>query len=100
MIYLKAAASAALILGAATAAVAEPRGRSVNQQGQAVQQLRSDVLVVMSAGDNPPGQSSRPTDPDMGDDNAALRAISEVCTKNTPAARRSAICDDQPVSPD
>ena len=48
----------------------------------------------------PPGQANRPDDPDQGDDNAALRAISEVCTKDNPAADRSAICPSRPVSPE
>jgi hypothetical protein len=47
----------------------------------------------------PPGQSSRPADPDQGDDHAAARAIEMVCTKDTPAAQRSAICP-VPISPD
>jgi len=46
----------------------------------------------------PPGQSKRPVDPDQGDDHASIIAIERVCTKNTPAARRSAICP-VPVSP-
>ena len=32
-------------------------------------------------------------DPDQGDDNASARAKEVVCTKDTPAAQRSAICD-------
>lgn len=46
----------------------------------------------------PPGQVNRPVDPDQGDDNASLTAIQIVCNKDTPAARRSAICQ-QPISP-
>ena len=45
-----------------------------------------------------PGQANRPVDPDRGDDNASDRAIQMVCTKDTPAAQRSAICP-KPVSP-
>ena len=55
--------------------------------------------MVRSNGDNPPGQDKRPFDPDMGDDNASDRAIFEVCTKNRPAAQRSAICRRGPISP-
>ena len=58
-----------------------------------------NALESMKNGSSPPGQSKRPVDPDQGDDNAALRAISEVCTKDTPAAQRSAICPGPPVSP-
>ncbi|MFL6756838.1 MAG: hypothetical protein ACJ8EG_04605 [Sphingomicrobium sp.] len=46
----------------------------------------------------PPGQTTRPVDPDQGDDHASPRAIAVVCSKNTPAARRSAICP-VPISP-
>lgn len=55
-------------------------------------------LDAMAASAVPPGQSSRPDDPDRGDDNASDRAIQMVCTKDTPAAQRSAICP-KPVSP-
>lgn len=41
---------------------------------------------------------ARDIDPDQGDDNASDRAIDEVCTKDTPAADRSAICDSSPIS--
>lgn len=46
----------------------------------------------------PPGQEKRKVDPDQGDDNASLTAIQIVCNKDTPAARRSAICR-RPISP-
>ena len=64
------------------------------------QVLLRALNAMVSQRDNPPGQSRRPTDPDMGDDNASERAILVVCSMNTPAARRSAICDRRPVSPD
>ena len=51
---------------------------------------------------SPPGQTTRKSDPDQGDDNAVLRAIKIVCTMDTPAAKRSAICfgdEDSPASP-
>ena len=41
------------------------------------------------------GPPAKTVDGDQGDDHASLRAISVVCTKDTPASRRSAIC---PVS--
>ena len=48
-------------------------------------------------------QNTRSDKGDQGDENAALRAIVEVCLKDTPAAKRSAICFDEnpdgPVSP-
>ena len=42
-------------------------------------------------------QANRKVDPDQGDDHASARAIAVVCSKDTPAARRSAICPT-PVS--
>jgi len=55
-------------------------------------------LDAMASAAVPPGQANRPVDPDRGDDNASDRAIQMVCTKDTPAAQRSAICP-KPVSP-
>jgi len=46
----------------------------------------------------PPGQSSRPVDPDQGDDNASIVAIDRVCNHDNPSATRSAICPT-PISP-
>ena len=54
-------------------------------------------LDAMIASASPPGQGNR-VNRDQGDDNASDRAIRVVCTKNTPAAQRSAICP-VPVSP-
>jgi hypothetical protein len=54
-------------------------------------------LDAMIASASPPGQANR-TDRDQGDDHASDRAIQVVCTKDTPAAQRSAICP-RPISP-
>jgi hypothetical protein len=62
---------------------------------QATDQLRSALAAMVA----PPGQSSRPADPDQGDDHASATAIAVVCSKDTPAAQRSAICPT-PISPD
>ena len=57
------------------------------------QELKKGLDAVMaSVQPNPP---ARTKDNDQGDDNASDRAKDVVCTKDTPAARRSAIC---PVS--
>ena len=85
-----------LVALAGTAAVAKP-GEGGNAKPE--QALLKSLNAIVQNGVNPPGQSKRPNDPDMGDDNAALRAILVVCTKDTPAAQRSAICDRPPVSP-
>ena len=87
-------ASFLLCLGAPVAAKenkpAEPDPKSLG--------VLKKGLDAMAAAAVPPGQSNRPDDPDRGDDNASDRAIQMVCTKDTPAAQRSAICP-KPVSP-
>ena len=45
-----------------------------------------------------PGPPAKTVDNDQGDDHASDRAIQVVCSKDTPAARRSAICP-VPISP-
>lgn len=54
-------------------------------------------LDAMIASASPPGQANR-ADGDQGDDHASERAIQVVCSKDTPAAQRSAICP-RPISP-
>lgn len=80
-------AAAALI--ASAPAAAGPNGKSAT---------RPDVAVPADHGSKATPGWARKIDPDMGDDNASDRAIDEVCTKGTPAAERSAICDDTPMS--
>ena len=87
-------AAAALIATPAVANGAGANSRASHDLRLALHQM------IQSNGDNPPGQDKRPFDPDMGDDNASQRAIFEVCTKDTPAAERSAICRRGPISPD
>jgi hypothetical protein len=76
-------------LGTAAVAAGPPSSASPELTGK----VRS-ALQAMA-----PGQASRPTDPDRGDDNASLRAIQVVCGHDNPSATRSAICPT-PVSPD
>ena len=80
-----------------TVALAKETGKS--SQSEAAAGLAKALDAAVLAQSSPPGQAARPVDPDQGDDNASLRAISVVCSKNTPAARRSAICPP-PVSPE
>lgn len=68
------------------------------QQKQAVEKLRVAMTKAVQQQAAPPGQAKRPVDPDQGDDHASARAIAVVCSKDTPAAQRSAICP-VPVSP-
>ena len=90
-----AAASLGLVFGGSLSAAPIEKASAVQtNQTSAKAPLRSSFAI-------PPGQVKRPDDPDMGDDRAALRAILEVCYKETPAADRSAICDSSgdPDSP-
>ena len=57
-----------------------------------------DALATAANTMSPQAQNAPKSDPDMGDDNASENAIQVVCTKDTPAAQRSAICD-APESP-
>ena len=54
-------------------------------------------LDAMIASASPPGQANRP-DVGQGADHASDRAIQVVCSKDTPAAQRAAICP-RPISP-
>jgi hypothetical protein len=82
-----------LTTAATSAAAREPPNKS---DAQAATDLRHALGAMASAHSAPPAKS---VDRDRGDDNAAARAIQVVCSKETPAARRSAICP-APVSPD
>lgn len=44
-------------------------------------------------------QDNRETGRSQGDLHASLKAIANVCTKDTPAANRSALCTPKPASP-
>lgn len=85
-----------LVLGGTTAALGKPAEPN-NATPERV--LEQALETMADNGGSPPGQSNRPSDPDMGDDNAAFRAITTVCFKDTPAAERSAICDREPINP-
>jgi hypothetical protein len=77
-----------LVMSASTAEAKKPPSQS---QGNGVAPLLRSLQVIM----NSAGPPAKTIDRDQGDDNASLRAIQVVCSKSTPAARRSAIC---PVS--
>lgn len=85
----------ALPVGSQSLAKDQPQGGA--QSGAAMLQTTLDSMIQQAG--MPPGQSKRPVDPDQGDDNASLVAITKVCSSSTPAAQRSAICPT-PVSPD
>jgi len=60
-------------------------------QSNGVAQLRNSLKVIASA-ETPNSATPKTIDKDQGDDHASLNAIQNVCSKSTPAARRSAIC--------
>ena len=93
--------AAALLASAGAATAAKSSQAQGNQPEEQLGQALDDMVTNASGnGSSPPGQSTRPDDPDQGDDNASDQAIFEVCYKDTPAADRSAICDQgSPVSP-
>ena len=76
---------------------------SQNQSNQGIGQLKQALSAVAATADaqgpKPPDHFNPKTDRDQGDDNANPRAILRVCSKDTPAAHRAAICPTG-VSPD
>ena len=91
-----AASLALLLLVAGTSVQARDQKPTSGPAKSATSDLKKG-LDAMIASATPPGQANR-TDRDQGDDNASDRAIQVVCTKDTPAAQRSAICP-RPISP-
>jgi hypothetical protein len=90
------ASLALLMLVAGTSVQAKDQKPSNSPAKTATADLKKG-LDAMIASASPPGQVNR-IDRDRGDDNASDRAIQVVCTKDTPAAQRSAICP-RPISP-
>lgn len=87
-------------MAAGTPALAKPADRSNAQNVTQLKQALNEVAASANAqGPKPPDHFKPKTDNDQGDDNANPRAILKVCSKDTPAAHRSAICPTG-VSPD
>jgi len=84
------------ILLLATIAAATPSLAKDKANPSPANDLRK-TLQSMVQNNVPPGQNKQTVDRDQGDDHASARAIEVVCSKDTPAAQRSAICT--PVSP-
>ena len=76
----------------ATAAVAE--APSKKQQTQATPELQQSLKQMATA--EVQRLKAMEGDRDQGDENASPRAKEVVCSKDTPASRRSAICDRSP----
>lgn len=92
-----------IILIAAAAAGAQALAKPANSNSQGVSHLQQALASVAVAanpqGPKPPEHFSPKVDNDQGDDHANPGAILKVCSKDTPAAHRSAICPTS-VSPD
>jgi hypothetical protein len=84
----------------ASAAIAKnPQNSSSQGLGQLKQALAAVAATADPQGPKPPDHFSAKTDRDQGDDHANPRAILKVCSKDTPAAHRAAICPTG-ISPD
>ena len=87
------------VAGLATSTVAlakEPQSRAANAK-------LAKALDAAISTNSTSSQSSAAKDaghPGKGNENASQRAIDVVCSKDTPAARRAAICEPPPVSPE
>jgi len=77
------------LMASGTAAVAKDQ---TNKGREGLTQLSRSLGVVASAAKIPTSQTPKTIDNDQGDDHANPRAIERVCSKDTPAAQRSAIC--------
>ena len=63
----------------------------------ATSDLKKGLDAMIASAASPPGQANR-SDVGQGADHASDRAIQVVCSKDTPAAQRAAICP-RPISP-
>ena len=90
--------TAAFVLAAATASAAPGNAKDTPKPAyaKAVTDLRVAMDAMVATKSMPVVQLAKTSDPDQGDDHASDRAIDVVCSKDNPAAERSAIC---PVSP-
>ena len=90
--------TAAFVLAAVTASAAPGIAKDPPKpaNAEAVTDLRAAMDAMVATKSMPVVQLAKTSDPDQGDDHASDRAIDVVCSKDNPAAERSAIC---PVSP-
>ncbi len=88
-------AGLALLLLAGTAVQAKDQKPASPPRNGAAELKKGLDAMIAAAQPGPPGKT---VDKDQGDDNASDRALEVVCSKDTPAARRSAICP-VPISP-
>ena len=90
--------TAAFVLAAVTASAAPGIAKDPPKpaNAEAVTDLRAAMDAMVATKSMLVVQLAKTSDPDQGDDHASDRAIDVVCSKDNPAAERSAIC---PVSP-
>ena len=77
---------------------AQPRSASARPAATPAPNSAAQGIAILQAGLNAVIQGAakmtgRPVDPDQGDDHASIIAVQRVCSKSTPAAQRSAICE-------
>jgi hypothetical protein len=91
--------TAVFVLAAAAASAAPGIAKDPPKpaNAEAVAELRVALDAMAATKSMPVVQLAKASDPDQGDDHASDRAIDVVCSKDNPAAERSAIC---PISPD
>ena len=85
--------------GLATSTVAIAK----ESQSQAANAKLAKALDAAVSTNSPSPQSNAVKEaghPGKGNEHASQRAIDVVCSKDTPAARRAAICEPPPVSPE
>lgn len=89
-----------VIFIASAAISAQALGKKpANQQATQNAVLLKQALTAFAATAKPEDQFNPKVDRDQGDDHANAGAILRVCSKDTPAAHRSAICPVA-ISPD
>jgi hypothetical protein len=94
---MKAFIMLAITLGMAGSAVVLAKDPA---NGSSVHDPNATLAKALNAAVTPPGQAKNADSPSQGAEHASQRAIDVVCSKDTPAAQRAAICQGPPVSPD
>ena len=93
---MKALSLSILIASVAIGSTALAKGRPVPSSDSGKTQLRQALGAIAATADaqgpKAPGHFNPKADGDQGDDRANPGATLKVCGKDTPAARRAAIC--------
>ena len=86
-----------LTLVAAAGVEAKPPSSAATSP--AVAELSKVLDAIVASAQPVPAKASSTPDHDQGDEHASPKAILKVCTKDTPAAQNSAICQNESGSP-